>query len=79
VTPDGKFVFTDSTKLLCAGNSRLTVAAGGTFTFSGDNWKTYGAKITIINTVTIDGKIFQAGAMLTVDKDLNWIQVSSWK
>jgi len=79
VTPDGEFVFIDSTKLLCAGLSRVTVTAGGTFTFSGDNYKTYGAKITIINTVTIDGKTYQAGAMLTVDKDLNWIQVLSWK
>jgi len=42
-------------------------------------WKSYGVKITVMETVTINKKIYQPGSLLTVDKDLNWIQVSSWK
>ena len=60
VTPDGEWVFTGG--LICAGKSQLTVEAGGTFTigegelFFGKPWKSYGAKITVMKTVTIDGK-----------------------
>jgi hypothetical protein len=78
VTEDGKFVFTDKTKQLCPGKSRLTVAAGGTFTFAGNNFKAFGAKITLLNAATINGKSFPSNSLLTVDKDKNWIQVSSW-
>ena len=38
----------------------------------------YGTKITLDVPVTVDGKTFDAGSKLTVDKDLNWIEVSSW-
>jgi hypothetical protein len=38
----------------------------------------YGAKITATTPVTVDGITFPEGALLTVDKDLNWVQVSSW-
>jgi hypothetical protein len=38
----------------------------------------YGTKITLDEPVTLDGKTFEAGSNLTVDKDLKWIQVSSW-
>ena len=38
----------------------------------------YGAKITLDIPLTVDGKRFETGAKLTVDKDLHWIQVSSW-
>jgi len=81
VTPDGKFVLTGG--LLCPGKSRLTVATGKSFTvgenetFFGEPWKFYGAKVTVLKTIVIDGKTYQPGSQLTVDKDLNWIQISS--
>jgi glycine/D-amino acid oxidase-like deaminating enzyme len=65
VDGDGNWTFTAGTIRSC----------GGTPFF-----KCYGVKITIIeNNVTIDGKVYPPGTLLTVDKDLNWIQVSSWK
>jgi hypothetical protein len=56
------------------------VAEGGTFTVSAawDNWKGYGTKITVVGPVTIDGVIYEPGTPLTVDKDLEWIEVLSW-
>jgi hypothetical protein len=79
VTAEGDWVFTGG--VVCPGKSQLTVEAGGTFTtgelFLGKPWKSYGAKITVKAPVTIDGKTYPPGAMLTVDKDLNWVQVSS--
>jgi len=41
--------------------------------------KCYGTKITVNVSVTIDGNAYPPGTLLTVDKDLNWIEVSSWK
>jgi hypothetical protein len=38
----------------------------------------YGTKVTAETAVTVEGVTFPAGALLTVDKDLNWIEVSSW-
>ena len=38
----------------------------------------YGTKVTTETAVTFEGMSFPAGAKLTVDKDLNWIEVSSW-
>ena len=38
----------------------------------------YGTKVKLNVSVIIDGKTYQAGAKLTVDKDMNWIEVSSW-
>jgi tetratricopeptide (TPR) repeat protein len=47
--------------------------------FGGDiQFQCYGAKLTLDVPITIDGKRFDVGAKLTVDKDLHWIQVSSW-
>jgi tetratricopeptide (TPR) repeat protein len=40
--------------------------------------KCYGAKITLDILATIDNQKFEKGAKLTVDKDLHWVQVSSW-
>lgn len=43
--------------------------------------KCFGTKITVNvegGDVIIDGVIYSKGALLTVDKDLNWIEVSSW-
>jgi hypothetical protein len=38
----------------------------------------YGAKLTAETEIKLEGKTYQPGAMLTVDKDLNWVEVSSW-
>lgn len=80
VTADGQWTFTGG--LVCPGQSQLTVESGGKFTtgelFFGRPWKSYGVKLTLKNSVTIDGKTYPAGTLLTVDKDLNWVQVSGW-
>jgi hypothetical protein len=38
----------------------------------------YGTKITVRERVTLEGKIYEPGTKLTVDEDLQWIEVSSW-
>ena len=38
----------------------------------------YGTRVTLEVAVTLDGKEYPAGTKLTVDKDLNWIEVSNW-
>lgn len=43
--------------------------------------KCFGTKITVNvegGDVIIDGVVYSKGALLTVDKDLHWIEVSSW-
>jgi hypothetical protein len=76
VTADGQWTFAEGGKI-CPGKSVLTVGPGG-FTIGDGKWKSYGAKLTIKETVTIDGKSYKPGTELTVDKDINWIEVSSW-
>ena len=80
VTSDGSWVFTGG--IICPGRSRLTVAEGGTLTTDLDGpWGAfigYGAKITVVQEVTIDGVTYAAGTLLTVDVNLEWIVVSSW-
>ena len=39
----------------------------------------FGTRITLDVPITVDGKVFPAGTRLTVDKNLNWIAVSSWE
>ena len=41
-------------------------------------YKSYGTKLTVTATITLEGKTYQPGAKLTVDKNLHWIEVSSW-
>jgi hypothetical protein len=44
--------------------------------------KCYGTKLTVVTVgnqpVTLEGKTYEPWAKLTVDKDLHWIEVSSW-
>jgi hypothetical protein len=40
--------------------------------------KCYGSKVTLEVPVSLDGKTYKAGTKLTMDKNLNWIEVSSW-
>lgn len=40
--------------------------------------KCYGTKITLKVPVTLEGKTYPPGTKLTVDKNLHWIEVSSW-
>lgn len=42
----------------------------------------YGTKITVNvegGDLVLDNVMYSKGALLTVDKDLNWIEVSSWE
>ena len=39
----------------------------------------YGVKITLNSTVTLDGKEYKAGTLLTVNKNKKLIAVSSWQ
>ena len=65
VTPDGNWTF--------GGRTCGCVEQHSEF------FRCYGAKLTIIeNSVTIDGKAYPPGTKLTVNNDLNWIEVSSW-
>ncbi len=40
--------------------------------------KWYGAKVTLNVSAVLEGKNYKPGTKLTVDKDLKWIEVSSW-
>ncbi len=76
---------------LCKTEAALEgISANGTWFLNGDiqikdnqmQVKCYGTKITVNvegGDVIIDGVIYAKGALLTVDKDLNWIEVSSWE
>ena len=54
--------------------------ASGTLERAGgqDQLRCYGTKITIEGTVELDGTAYESGTLLTVDKDLEWIEVSGW-
>jgi len=41
--------------------------------------KCYGTQITLNVPVKIGDKTYEPGTKLTVDKDLNWIEVLSWE
>jgi len=81
VTTDGEWTFVEGK--LCQGQSELTVAEGRTLTMHegliSNGLMCYGAKITVIESVTIQGKTYEPEAKLTLDKDLNWIEVASWE
>lgn len=75
---------------LCKTEASLDgIAGNGAWFLNGDiqikdnqmQVKCYGTKITVNvdgGDVVIDGVMYAKGALLTVDKDLNWIEVSSW-
>ena len=80
ITPDGIWVFASG--LICTDTSQIKVDPGGTYLIGETqtaSWKSYGVKVTVMDPVTINSEIYQPGSLLTVDNDLNWIQVSSWK
>jgi hypothetical protein len=72
---------------LCVTDAQLTAHPDGSVELSGTIWfsygkfvyQCYGTKVTIRDRSTLDGKIYEPGTKLTVDKDLNWIEVSSWE
>jgi hypothetical protein len=37
-----------------------------------------GTRVTVSKPVTLEGKRYERGTRLTVDKSTNWIEVSSW-
>jgi hypothetical protein len=52
---------------------RMLAMVNGDFTI-----RCYGTKVTATVGVTLDGEFYEAGSLLTVDADLNWIRVSGW-
>lgn len=76
---------------LCKTEASLEgISANGSWLLNGDiqiidnqmQVKCYGTKITVNvegGDLILDGVIYAKGALLTVDKDLNWIEVSSWE
>jgi hypothetical protein len=38
----------------------------------------YGTKIIVMERVTLDDKTYEPGVKLTVDENLEWVEVSSW-
>lgn len=62
--------------------SKFVIPEGLTFILENakDDLKCYGAKITINSSdqIEIDGVTYKPGAKLTVNKDLQWVEVSSW-
>ena len=73
---------------LCSTDAQISVASDGSLALSGSasysdaggiQYQCYGTKITIVGTVTLDDVFYDDGTKLTVDKDLKWIQVSSWE
>ena len=63
----------DGSPDLCVGNCTATLST------SENVIKVYGVRVEIFADVVLDGKAYSSGTKLTVDKDLNWIQVSSWE
>jgi hypothetical protein len=76
---------------LCTTEASLEgIAGNGSWLLNGDiqikdnqmQVQCYGTKITVSmegGDVIIDNVMYSKGALLTVDKDLNWIEVSSWE
>jgi len=65
-TPDGGVT-------ISPGPSAVLSVVDGQFTI-----QCYGTKLTVKEPVTLDGKTYEPGTKLTVDKDLQWTEVSSW-
>jgi hypothetical protein len=75
---------------LCGTQGDLAEAPGG-YTVSGDGAtvsmvdgamtiQCYGTKLTVGDApMTLDGKTYVPGTKLTVDENLDWIEVSSWE
>ncbi len=43
-----------------------------------ENLRCFGAKVTVVKPVTLDGETYEAGTLLTVDRRRRWIEVSSF-
>lgn len=56
----------------------LTLSGAITMRNSQFVYQCYGAKLTTKVEITLEGKTYKPGTKLTVDKDLKWIEVSSW-
>lgn len=88
---DTKLCITDATIEGVQADSKVVFNArkvqDGGFIFSNvksigpadDNaFKCYGTKITVGVRITLSGKIYEPETKLTVDKNKNWVMVSSW-
>jgi hypothetical protein len=71
---------------MCKTEADLVGEDGDSFQFKGSLsirggqfvYQCYGTKITVQVEVTLDGTSYAPGTKLTVDKDLEWIEVSGW-
>lgn len=63
----------DGSPHFCIGSCSATISG------SQNIIKVYGVRVEIGAEVVLDGKTYPFGTKLTVDKDLNWIEVSSWE
>jgi hypothetical protein len=62
----------DGSPHLCVGSCSATIST------SENVIKVYGVRVEVKAAVVFDGKTYSSGTKLTVDKDLQWIEVSSW-
>jgi hypothetical protein len=71
---------------MCKTEADLVGEDGESFQFQGSLsirggqfvYQCYGTKITVQVDITLDGTSYAPGSKLTVDKDLEWIEVSGW-
>ena len=64
-----------------AGGFRISAPFGRYVEFrNGEyNIRCYGTKITVCDTLILEGRKFLPGSKLTLDKNANWIEISSWE
>lgn len=66
------------------GSWKIVIPAGTKLKIVNGEWvldfslDCYGVQVTLDVPVTIGGKTYPPGTKLTRDKDLNWVEVSSW-
>jgi hypothetical protein len=72
----------------CGTDAEISESSDGSLSLSGSvaysdargmEYQCYGTKLTATTKITLEGITYEPGTKLTVDKDLNWIQVSSWE
>jgi hypothetical protein len=61
-----------------AAGSVVATIGGTKIEVSADVFKDYGVKVQVDVPTPVGGTTYPAGAMLTVDANLNWTQVSGW-
>ena len=77
---DAELCATDADLVGVEPDGRVRLTGELSFTAArGIEYKCYGTKITVMVKATLDGTTYDLGTKLTVDKNLDWIEVSSWQ